>query len=114
MSRTKKPGLFERAWSAVKRGLLGRSDPAYLPKVAGTDPYWDEAVAAQLHWPRGSWQQAEPRTTATPGPAPARPADDIVEEASEESFPASDPPSWTPVTGIGPPSPTGQRQTPEP
>ena len=48
---------------------------------------------------RHPWKTCEGRAWSRTQPA----ARDVVDLCSEDSFPCSDPPSWTPVTGIGHP-----------
>jgi hypothetical protein len=90
MLANKPQGFIGRTCTAIRRVILGRSDPSYLAKLVGDEKFIDEAIAAQLSC-SGVESQREPASL------------DPVDEAFEESFPASDPPAQSAISTIGPP-----------
>lgn len=90
---TNKPeGFLGRAWKAIKRVILGKSDPSYLAELVGDERCFERSIAAQLGWPGGeSVREKDSRKH------------DLVDDASKKSFPVSDLPSRPPISVIGPP-----------
>lgn len=92
-----KPLILPRVGAAIV-GAAILFPPLRLPLALGCLI----TLANAATWRRRPMRDVVPETPARPRRSGARRnGKETAEHSTEDSFPASDPPSWTPVTGTG-------------